>query len=420
MNTSSLKFRIILSLVIIVTVTGSLFAFGVLMLKQRLEEVIFGHMVQDQLVVILEQVDDGSYDSSQLFKGWTLYSEDDEALAPELRELDPGSHHHVIIDGSYYQVEVADRNGERYYLAHDITEWEDLEHRLLGWLAVGILLLAVVTIFMGFAASRSILSPVNRFTQRVLGIQPGERNVRIQDEFSESEIGQIASAFDQYLARMDHFVDRERSFTAAASHELRNPLSVMLGALDVIDSAQQDAATKRATERLRRAIAEMQAFIEAALLLAREESQTLSNESGGQKVSKILDALIEDWKPVIERQEITVVRNYDADFALTQPGSLLKIIFGNLLRNAIEHTQNGEVSLTLGEGIFIIRDEGEGIAEESLPHIFDRSFSTKHQGTGMGLDLVRRICDRFSWTVEVTSKPGAGTQVTISFTDAVQ
>jgi len=58
---------------------------------------------------------------------------------------------------------------------------------------------------------------------------------------------------------------------------------------------------------------------------------------------------------------------------------------------------------------------GAGIPEDQLPHVFDRSYTTKPSGTGMGLNLVKRICDRFNWQIEIDSEPGRGTTVVVSF-----
>lgn len=412
---ASLRSRIILSLVIIVTVTSGLFAFGVLLLKQQLEEVIFGQMVKDQLQVILLEVREARFHDNHLFEDWSLYRESGPLPAPDIAALPDGSHHHIIVDGHYYQIEVATNNdGERFFLAYDITDWENLEHTLLGWLAAGIGLLALVTLAMGFAASRSILAPVTAFTRRLQLIRPDQRRVQVADEFRDSEISLIANAFDEYLARMDRFVERERSFTAAASHELRNPLSVMLGALDVIEADNPTDKSLRATARLRRATGDMQAFIEAALLMAREESLTISNEAS-RSMRQLIEALVEDATGNLEQKGLALETVFNSDFQLDQPASLIRITLGNLLRNAIEHSQTGPIRITLDDHLFTIEDRGQGIRREDLPRIFERSFSTRHNGTGMGLDLVRRICERFYWQIEVASTPGTGTTVTIRF-----
>ncbi len=62
-----------------------------------------------------------------------------------------------------------------------------------------------------------------------------------------------------------------------------------------------------------------------------------------------------------------------------------------------------------------IADTGEGIPKTDLPHVFDRSYTTKKGGTGLGLNLVKRICDRFNWRISINSDSGQGTEVKVSF-----
>ncbi|HEY0964105.1 MAG TPA: HAMP domain-containing sensor histidine kinase, partial [Pseudomonadales bacterium] len=328
---TSLRARIIVALAVIVTVTSSLFAIGVLFMKEKLEEVIFDRMVRSQLEQLIAQLDAGTYDPDRLFEGWSFHFEDSGTVDPVLHALPPGSHHSVRVGERHYQVEVAERGGHAVYLTYDITEWENLEHRLLGMLAWGIGALALVAIVMGRQASRAILAPVNALTARLAAMQPRQRNLRIAAEFEGDEIGRIARAFDQYMERLDHFVERERSFTAAASHELRTPLSVMLGALDILEAQEQNSPGQRAIARMRRACAEMHAFIEATLLLSREDSATIQQEASTD-VPALVTALVEDIQPLLQARNVSIVTDIPPGFTLPQPPSLVQITLGNILR----------------------------------------------------------------------------------------
>jgi len=411
---TSLRARIIVALVVIVTVTSSLFAIGVLFMKEKLEEVIFDRMVRSQLDQLIAQLDAGTYDPDRLFEGWSFHFEDTGAIDPILHALQPGSHHSVRVGERHYQVEVAERDGHPVYLTYDITEWENLEHRLLGMLAWAIGALTLVALAMGRQASRAILAPVNALTARLAAMQPRQRNLRIAAEFEGDEIGRIARAFDQYMERLDHFVERERSFTAAASHELRTPLSVMLGALDVLEAQEQSPAGQRAIARMRRACGEMRAFIEATLLLSREDSTTLQPDAATD-LPALVTALVEDSEPLLQERNIRITTDIPPGFTLPQPRSLVQITLGNILRNAIEHTRDGSIELRVHDGVLTIRDTGCGIAAADLPRIFERSYTTKKEGVGLGLNLVKRICDRFGWRITVASEEGRGTTVTLGF-----
>lgn len=414
-HNTSLRTRIIVVLGVVVTITAGLLAFGVLYMKEKLEEVIFENMVREQLQVLHAQLDEDRYDAGTLFKDWSFYYGDALQQAPaELRRLAPGSHHSVHIGDQYFQVEIDEHEGAPVALLYDITEWELQEDALFRSLAWSMALLLAVALLMGWQASRAILAPVRALTQRLAAIDPRQRGVRITPEFQSDEISQIARAFDQYLARLDQFVERERSFTAAASHELRTPLSVMLGALDILDSQPQSAPAARAIARLRRACAEMRAFIEATLLLAREESSTLTTDHHAP-LRAIVEHFREDNEALLRERALLLEVDIPADYDLEQPESLASIVLGNLLRNAVDHTRAGTVRVSLSGHTLQLSDTGEGIRPEHLQQVFDYGFTTKAEGSGLGLNLVRRICDRFGWGLDISSAPGRGTTVTLVF-----
>jgi signal transduction histidine kinase len=255
---------------------------------------------------------------------------------------------------------------------------------------------------------------VQTLSERLTQIEPGQASLRLAADYAGTEIGQIAASFDKYQERLEKFVERERSFTAAASHELRTPLAVMMGALDVLSANPQSPASQRALERISRACAEMLAFIEATLLLSREESNQIDQGAAADVVA-LVERTLDDHAAQIAERSLVIVRDYIGTPVLAQPASLVQITVGNLLRNAIEHTRDGRIKIRIEDSLIAISDTGEGIPADKLAQVFDRSYSTKASGTGLGLNLVKRICDRFHWTITLDSAPGHGTLATVRF-----
>ncbi|MDP5053920.1 MAG: HAMP domain-containing histidine kinase [Congregibacter sp.] len=415
LTTGSLRYRVLLALVLIVSVTSFLFASGLLIIKSQLEAVIFGEMTAQQFEELRAQLDAGSFQESSLFAGWQFYYRDGHTEVPaEIAQLNPGPHHSVWVQDSVYQIQVGEWQGSPAYLTYDITTWENQEHRVLTMLLYGLVFVLIASLLMGLSATRAILAPVRRLSNRLTQIQPGERSLRIAQDYQGTEIGQIAAAFDQYMERLDQFVERERSFTAAASHELRTPLSVMMGAVDVLAVNEQTPASMRAIERINRACSEMLAFIEATLYLSREDANQI-DQTAPADVAAIVAGLLDDNSEQLRGRDIQVETKVHASPTLSTPSSLVQISIGNLLRNAIEHTYAGTISIDVNRDRFSISDTGEGIPADKLNEVFDRSYTTKPGGTGLGLNLVRRICDRFHWQITIDSAVGAGTTVTILF-----
>ncbi len=414
MHTYNLKFRVIIALVVIATVTSTLFAAGVLQIKQGLEAIIFEDMVAVQFDDLLLHLDDGDMDP-HLFEGWRIYVGEGLVEAPAaIRQLPPGPHHSVLAGDRYYQVQVGEWRGLPVHLSYDITDWELQEIALFKLLAYGVGIVLIATILMGISAAQAILAPIKGLSRRLAGIQPQQRGIRIASEYQGSEISQIASAFDKYLERLDRFVERERSFTSAASHELRTPLSVIMGATDVLSDSSLSQAGQRALDRIRRACEEMRGFIEATLFLSREDATPL-HEGPAADIDAILSSLIDDNRFLLDSRALTVSKQCLHPLQVDQPASLVSITIGNILRNAIEHSEKGDILVRIDQRGVAVTDPGEGIPAAALPHIFERSYSTKPGGTGLGLNLVKRICDRFGWRLRVASEEGHGTTINIDF-----
>ncbi len=418
MKNLSMKHRIILSIVGLLTLTSAFFGTGLLMIQQKLEEATFGKMVHQQIEAAMLQPDAEKILANPLFHDWNFYRGSDISHLPEeIRELSPGAYHSVKVGDKHYQIEVVEGDIGHEYMVYDITSWEEQEHLLLHLLAAGVIMTFFAAILVGKWVVTPILSPVHRFTHRLTEIQPRDRKVRIGDEFANCEIAQIGEAFDRYLTRLDSFVEREQSFTAAASHELRTPLSVIVGALDILDINVTTPPQRRALQRIRRATTDMQAFIEATLFLSREDSNTLVDQPA-TSLRNVVQELITETTPVLEMKGITLEQSLKDDVVIQQPRSILLITIGNILKNAIEHSQGDHLTITVRENVLQIRDNGVGISVDDQHQIYEASYSTKPGGTGLGLNLVRRICDRFQWTLTLDSQPGGGTTFTIVFNPA--
>ncbi len=418
MNNASLNTRITIYTIAVVTVISVLFAFGVLTIKNRLEESTFGSMVREQMDYFLDGDNLARISQTDMLTGWRLSNGSNISELPkEITDLPLGSHHSVQVDQTYYQVEVAEKAGDRFYLSYDITAWEEQEHEVLGLLFYGSLFLMLVAAIVAFFTSRASLRPLYGLTQRLANIQPDQRDVRISGEFQGVEVHAIATEFDRYLKRLDEFVEREKFISAAASHELRTPLSIIMGAIDVIESSSPEQANSKPLNRIKRACSEMLAFIEATLFLSREDSK-LAEQSGSTNVHSLLTELLEELEPHIEQRGLTLINTVPDTSVIDQRTSILKMIIGNVLRNAVEHTKQGTIKLAMVGATLTISDTGEGIDQSNLHNVFERSFTTKSTGFGMGLTLAKKLCDRLGWLIAIDSILGKGTTVTIEFTGA--
>lgn len=332
---------------------------------------------------------------------------DNPDLPREFAVLEPGDYHAVPVQGRAYQVYVGEDHGRRIYVGYDITEWEALERPVINVLIGGVVLGTVLALALGLWISRQVIAPVTALSARLKSLDPRERSVRIAGDFS-GEVSVIAEAFDRYMERLDGFVEREQLFTAAAAHELRTPLAVIQGATEVLaEQSDLPPAAGRATARLERAVRDMREFIEALLFLSREERRD-ETEHARSEVRRIVTQLADDYRALVKGKPLSITVEAPAEVWVDAPPALPAIVVGNLLRNAIEHTPQGNIRISIDGRTLRIADTGSGIAIDDQSELFARSFSTK-PGGGMGLHLTKRICDLCGWRISIESAPGNGT-----------
>jgi signal transduction histidine kinase len=125
---------------------------------------------------------------------------------------------------------------------------------------------------------------------------------------------------------------------------------------------------------------------------------------------------MEKHRHLLEGKAVEVKLDISSRPCLTADRPLLLIVVGNLIRNAFQNTDRGEVSIRLTQERLCIADTGHGIAEAELASIFQRHYKgSKSRGEGIGLSLTKRICDRYGWTIKMASFPGSGTEVHLGF-----
>jgi signal transduction histidine kinase len=126
--------------------------------------------------------------------------------------------------------------------------------------------------------------------------------------------------------------------------------------------------------------------------------------------------VVERHRHLLDGKATEVRLAIDADPQPAADRALLLIVVGNLIRNAFQHTEEGQVSIRLTAQQLSIVDTGRGIAKAELARIFQRHYKgSDSRGEGIGLSLTKRICDRYGWDIAVESRHGSGTEVRLYF-----
>lgn len=232
-----------------------------------------------------------------------------------------------------------------------------------------------------------------------------------------AEVAILARALHGFASRLEAFGERERNFTRDASHELRTPLTVIKVAADVLaDEDNLSAFAQRSLGRIQRSVREIEALIEAFLVLARESDTGLPEQDF--LVNDVVREEVDRYRDLLGAKPVDLRLEERARFALHAPPRVLAVVIGNLLRNACLYTERGSIVVGIGDGMVSVADTGCGMDDDDLARAFQPFYKgsrTGGQGHGIGLAIVRRIADRFDWPVALESRPGEGTVATLRF-----
>ncbi|HTY99914.1 MAG TPA: HAMP domain-containing sensor histidine kinase [Rhodocyclaceae bacterium] len=322
--------------------------------------------------------------------------------------------HEIDLDGVPFRALVADRDGRRFVILFNQERQRVREQRFLAYLVAGALLMTLLSAAGGSWLAARVIAPVTELANKVGGAKPERPPRLVVEEEPEDELGELTRAFDRYLARLSAFVERERAFAADASHELRTPLAVIRGAAEVLadDPALGDAQRER-IGRIERAAAEMADLIGALLLLAREDAAPAEDPC---EAVLLVRECVDRQRPLAARRHTLLSLAEEATPRLQAHPALFAIVVANLVRNATAHTENGSVEVRLAADRLVVSDTGIGIRSDDIGRVFQRYYrGAESRGAGIGLSLVKRICDRQGWQILLESREGEGTTATLRF-----
>ncbi|MGX9220458.1 sensor histidine kinase [Massilia varians] len=332
-----------------------------------------------------------------------------EAIPAPLRGLSDGVH---IIDVGATRLHVLAGRDARgsWVLADHESDYDKIELVVYSMFAAVFLGFLVLAALLGGFLGARVVTPIHALAQSVRnGGAPPELTAR------KDELGVLARALEDHTAELRAFLDRERYFTGDVSHELRSPLTVIMGAAEIL--MQEAAPAVRApAERIYRAAREAAESVTVLLLLARaSELGTLPPVD----VHAVAEDEVEKYRVLVAGKPVAL-RFLDGPLlAVRAPRELVAAAIGNLVRNACQYTDRGEVLVRLLPGRVVVEDTGPGLPPAVVATLGSGGApSSGSGGTGLGLALARRICDFLGAGFAYEARQEGGSRFTISFPTA--
>lgn len=252
---------------------------------------------------------------------------------------------------------------------------------------------------LGVVVMRRAVAPVAQLAKVVADIDlenlsAGDHKRIESSRFGDDEVGMLAATIEKTLERISAFVERERYFTGAASHELRTPITVISGALELLEQSDLSAADVKAIDRVRRATLDMKTTIEMFLCLARETDEGLYVEQF--LVMPLVSKAIDQQRYLLSGKFVDVDIEDLAKPRVCGHPQAFSIAVNNLVRNAFEHTLEGQGPITIRikeHELFVTNQVSSDVDERYTP----TEASSSH-GYGLGLGIVQRLCERNGWS----------------------
>lgn len=418
---TGLRRRILLGLLgYVVVLTAAVIAHGFIV-NEHAEQLVWQTLLEsemDQLVELRKQ--DPSYHWKDT-RSIALYDGRDPADIPQaLRGLAPGVYDELVVDGIERVVLVRQVDGRPLMLALDITDLEEREFDM-GLTVVGsaITMIVLLGIAIGWSVDR-LVRPLRDMAQSILRLRPDQPGQRLDVPASaSSELVVIADALNDYLQRNDRFVERERVFIDSASHELRTPVAVIGGASEI--ALQQPGlpdAARGHLIRIQRTAREVEQLITLLLVLAKDPAR-LARISDRVALDQLLPEIVNDHLHLTRDKDLRLGIDALAPCEIVAPLPIVQTAIGNLLRNAIENSDRGRISIRLERpATVIITDPGHGMTPEEISAIYAKiARGGGRGGGGIGLDLISRLCEHLGWKLDIASDEGHGTTTTLRLAD---
>lgn len=326
-------------------------------------------------------------------------------------------------------------NNEFYTIQVSLSLDLDWGEKLLNGIFYAVMMLIFPLLILSFAISftitKGIMNPVSKIakTARNLSLQNLCENP-LPLSGSNDEFDELSKTFNELFKKIDSDFKREKQFTSDVSHELKTPLTVISGHVNLIKrwGKEDPVQLEKSLERINGEVLSMQTIIENLLKLSRLDAKKLSPNLQNVNVQELFERLKDDtlaWASDVKFE----CKNLNYEIFCDK--EMLYEIFTVLISNSVKF--GGEnVKITISEEIqkeisgeekiiLIVSDNGPGILEDALPHVLERFYradeahNRKNGGAGLGLSIVKSICDVHDAKVEVKSDGKSGTDVLIKF-----
>ncbi|UTJ07861.1 sensor histidine kinase [Arcobacter roscoffensis] len=346
-------------------------------------------------------------------------------ILEELRQINFSSSNFIKVDDF-----VVSKNKYNEFSVYMGIEDDYIEERneaiISSIITMNSIIFVVFIAFIYFIINKTI-RPLKDILNDVKNLQKGnDLSKRLKSNNTKDEFEQLTNSFNEMLENIEKSVENIKQFSSDASHELKTPLTIIQGEIELAKS--KDLKQDEFYEVLNKLDIEqkkLQDIIRNFLLLARLDKEAIKKEKC------FLDTLvfecIETNLDILEKKGLELKLDIQEALEVNSSKKYLSIVINNLLSNAIKYTNEGSISIKANKNehftFFEISDTGIGMDKKDTSMIFERFYrvdkarSDFKDGIGIGLSIVKRVCERFNISIKVESKLEKGSKFSLRFTN---
>jgi len=308
-------------------------------------------------------------------------------------------------DDRHYHLERVEEAGQGIWLAAEVSRQLVVRPmrggiaQWLGWSSLGVLALALS---IGAWIAHRLTAPLSRLAALMETASPERMPREFSAGFPDNEVGTLARGLEHLIRRVDDFVAREQEFTRDASHELGTPLAVIRSACERLGAREDlDAASRTQLDHLRHSAQQLEQTVTILLALAREASH--AEAASDVAVLAQVERVIVDQAMSLDAREAEVRVDIPAGLRARLPAAVFRIVLTNLIGNAFAHVRGGAIDIHVADGwLRIVNTAVDMPADAAQPFVKGADSA----GYGLGLAIVRRLCDRHAIATRFETQGG--------------
>lgn len=308
-----------------------------------------------------------------------------------------------------------------FQIVKDLDNEDDFMKILLIYMILADVFGILASILLGYIVSRKMLKPIDYITKTAENISINNLKSRINVNGPEDELSRLGTTFNKMIDRLQDAFSKQAQFVSDASHELKTPIAVIQGYANLLDRWGKDdrAALEKSIYAIKLESANMANLVEGLLFLAKGDSAVLQLEKKEFWLNELINEVVSESKLIAPNHVITSEKNDTtkifADYKMMK--QMLRVFIDNSIKfTPVQGKIDIRAELQHQSVRITVSDNGIGIPEEEIQHIFDRFYrvdksrSKDTGGTGIGLSIAKWIADMHRGTISVESDEGKGSK----------